>query len=114
MIELIKKNGFSAIPANKDVELGISKVAEYMKVNPITGKPQWVICNHLNDQIRQIENYQWEEVRGEDGKFKKQPKKEDDDAPDMLRYFMFSFFKVDVEYEKEAHNVINQRLQEEF
>lgn len=113
LIDVLKKAGFQAINANKDVELGIAKVAEYMKINPITLKPQWVICNHLRDSIRQIENYQWDEIKGDEGKYKKVPKKEDDDACDALRYFLFSFFKVDHNIEEEARRVFNQRLNQD-
>jgi phage terminase large subunit len=114
LIEMLQKAGFNAVMAIKDVELGISKVSEYMKINPMTSKPQWVICSHLKDMIRQIENYQWDEVRTDDGKYKKTPKKDDDDACDMLRYFLFSFFKIDPLMEQEARNAVNRGLNEDF
>ena len=62
-----------------------------MQINPLTQKPKWTISEHLTEAIKQIEQYVWQEVRGEDGKFKQVPKKEDDNYPDSLRYFIFNY-----------------------
>lgn len=80
LIDMLIKAGLPAQPAKKDVELGIAKVGEFMKINEATGKPKWAISAHLKDMIWQIENYEWEQYRGEDGNFKSRPKKENDDA----------------------------------
>jgi hypothetical protein len=92
--------------ADKDVELGIAKVAEYMRINPLTNKPRWVICEHLRDQIRQIENYQWDEFQGKDGVYKKKPLKIDDDAPDMLRYFLYTFTKPNYQHNQQVRQIM--------
>jgi len=94
LVEELKRRSWPIIPTNKDVELGIAKVAEYMNINPLTNKPRWTISNHLKDIIRQLEEYEWQEVRGEDGQFRQVPKKEKDDAPDALRYFIFNYNKM--------------------
>jgi len=93
LIETLKKHQWPVIDANKDVELGIAKVAEYMNINPLTNKPRWTISEHLKDIIKQIEGYEWQDVRGEDGQFTQKPKKEQDDAPDALRYFLYNYLK---------------------
>jgi hypothetical protein len=99
----------NGIEADKDVELGIAKVAEYMRTDPLTNKPRWVICDHLREAIRQIENYQWDEYRGEAGVYKKAPLKRDDDNPDALRYFLYTFNKpdpkVDIQVQKMIQNI---------
>lgn len=93
LIEELNKLGWSVAPATKDVELGIAKVGEYMNINPLTNKPRWTISEHLADCIRQIEEYEWMEVRGEDDKFKQVPRKENDDTCDALRYFLITYTK---------------------
>jgi hypothetical protein len=91
LVETLNHAGLPAIPAKKDVELGIAKVEEYMLVDPAQHKPKWTISNHLTQAIEQIEQYVWQDIRGEDGVFKQVPKKENDDNPDALRYFLYSF-----------------------
>lgn len=90
LAEELSKRGFPMMAANKDVELGIAKVDEFMSINPITSKPLWTIADTMTDQIRQVEGYEWMEVRGEDGKYKQVPKKEKDDFPDDLRYCLYT------------------------
>lgn len=108
LIDLLIKAGLPALPAKKDVELGIAKVGEYLKINPLTGKPKWVICEHLKREIYQFENYQWEQYRGEDGNFKARPKKEDDDGVDATRYFLFSFTQVDPKQQEVQRNIFKK------
>lgn len=91
LIEELKKKNWPILETQKDVELGIAKVDEYMQINPLTNKPKWTISEHLTEAIKQIEQYVWQEVRGEDGAFKQVPKKVDDNYPDSLRYFIFNY-----------------------
>lgn len=91
LIEELKRRGWPILETIKDVELGISKVDQVMQINPLTQKPGWTMSDHLTTMIEQIEQYVWQEVRGEDGKYKQAPKKEDDDACDALRYFIASY-----------------------
>lgn len=90
LIKMLQEKGLPVVPAKKDVELGIAKVQEYMKVNPMTNKPRWTIAGHLDRAIQQIENYEWAQAKV-DGRYKQVPKKVDDDAPDSLRYFLFTY-----------------------
>ena len=114
LIAMLKKARFPTFEADKDVELGVAKVAEYMKIDPLTTQPKWVICNHLKDAIRQIENYQWEEVRSEDGKYKKVPKKFDEDACDSIRYFIYTFEKPRKDLDEQARRIFLERTNEDF
>jgi hypothetical protein len=91
LIEELKKRQWPILETNKDVELGIAKVDEYMQVNPLTNKPKWTISEHLTEAIKQVEQYVWQEVRGTDGQFKQVPQKEHDNYPDSLRYFIFNY-----------------------
>jgi hypothetical protein len=90
LADYYSKKGLPMLPADKDVELGLARVAEFLNINPITNKPRFTMCEHLTPMIQQIENYEWLEVKSEDGKFKQQPKKENDDTCDMIRYFLFT------------------------
>lgn len=91
LIEELKRRNWPILETKKDVELGIAKVDEYMVYDPIEKKPKWTISNHLKTAIEQIEQYVWVEVRGQDGMFKQVPKKENDNYPDSLRYFIFNY-----------------------
>ncbi len=99
LIESLRLLNFPTVKANKDVEIGIAKVGQFMAINPLTNLPRWTISDHLGDAIRQIEEYEWQDVRGEDGNFRQAPKKEADDAPDALRYFMATYTTFDESYE---------------
>lgn len=93
LIKILNDNNIPTAKAVKDVEVGIAKVGEYMNINPLTNKPRWTISEHLSEMIKQIENYEWLDVRGDDGKFRQVPKKENDDCPDALRYFIATYIK---------------------
>jgi len=95
LIESLKRLGWQVIETDKDIELGVAKVAEYWQINPLTNKPRMTISEHLSEGIRQIEEYEWQEVRGEDGQFKQVPKKENDDFCDAVRYYVMSNQKED-------------------
>lgn len=79
LVRVLNEAGLPAIDARKDVELGIAKVEEYMMVDPALGRPRWTISSHLTKAVEQIEQYVWQEVRGEDGAFKQVPEKKNDD-----------------------------------
>jgi len=91
LIEELKRAGWPMREVNKDKELGIAKVAEYMQINPLTNKPRWTISEHLKDAIRQIEEYEWMEVRGDDGRYTQKPRDVDNHFPDSIRYFMHNY-----------------------
>lgn len=92
LIDELSRRGWPMLPTNKDVEMGIAKVAEYLQYDPIAKKPKWTHSKHLLGLSEQMENYVWQEVRGDDGKFKQYPKKEFDHYPDCIRYFMNSYY----------------------
>jgi phage terminase large subunit len=115
LIDAFTRQGFAILPTNKDRELGIAKVAEYMQVNPVTGKPRWTIANHLADMIRQIEDYSYEPVRGDDNSWKQLPSLKNNDACDCLRYLIFNYIDKtttqDFVYEEwQPRESLNQKL----
>lgn len=97
LIDSLKTKGWNCIEADKDVELGLAKVDEYMNINPLTNKPRWTCANHLTFLAEQIEGYVWQEIRNAEGQFKQVPKKEKDDSIDALRYFLFTYQKPEKE-----------------
>lgn len=93
LIDALRKKGWNCVEADKDVELGLAKVDEYMNINPLTNKPKWTCANHLTWIGEQIEGYVWQEIRNSEGQFKQVPVKKDDDSVDALRYFLYSYNK---------------------
>lgn len=114
LIEELRKLGWNTLDVNKDVELGIAKVAEFMNINPATNKPRWTIADHLSDGIKQVEGYEWQSVRLDDGRYLQIPKKQDDDVPDALRYFLYNFNQPTKELDTRLRNVVNRALMGEF
>jgi hypothetical protein len=114
LIELLKKAGLPATKASKDVELGIAKVDEYLKVDPLTDLPRWNICGHLSKEIAQIESYRWQQVRTGEGKYKSVPVKEDDDAADALRYFLYTHNLPNSDTRDQQRRILRQKLQESW
>lgn len=90
-------NGIRPEPAENDVEMGINRVAEYLKQNKIK---IFATCKNL---IYEIERYHWSEERETvAGVMKPKPYKKEDHAVDCLRYLVASrFSKTDLIYEKE-------------
>lgn len=114
LIAMLRKANFPAKKSDKDVELGISKVAEYMRVDPITNKPRWQICGHMQEITSQIESYRWQQVRSGDGHYKSVPVKDKDDAPDALRYFLYTHYKPERNEREQINRILNARLNEAF
>jgi PBSX family phage terminase large subunit len=90
----LQRRGMHVVHANNDVLNGLTHTCSEMRKGNI------VICKECKNTIRQIEGYVWDTkaaARGED-----KPVKVEDDAPDCLRYAVFSH-KV-VEYNPYQHN----------
>lgn len=114
LIELLRKANFPVKKSDKDVELGIAKVAQYMRINKLTGEPGWQICGHLTQEIAQIESYRWQQVRSADGKYQSVPVKDEDDAPDALRYFLYTVSKPQKDYQEHAKRIISRLQNADF
>jgi len=73
-------------PAQKEVMLGIDKVAQRLVVQ-VDKKPRVMMFDTCTELARQMGVYQW--LPYEDGKpYKEAPLKVDDDCPDVLRYIV--------------------------
>lgn len=83
----LEERGIETIPAQKDVLLGIQKVAQRMAIQP-DGKPRIMVFNNCVNLIDELGRYRW---RG--GGKKDEPVKEHDHACDALRYMV-----VEIEY----------------
>lgn len=70
------------------VKLGISKVSEYLRINPVTKAPRLQIHPKCKNLIREFQGYEWDELRGVTTD---KPRKIDDHALDALRYFICSY-----------------------
>jgi len=82
----IKQYGIYTKPAQKDVLIGIQKVAERMVVQA-DGKPRLMVFRTCKNTVREIGMYRWTEQR--DGKpMKEEPLKVDDHCPDTSRYMI--------------------------
>jgi PBSX family phage terminase large subunit len=88
----INRAGFSIRNAKKDVADGIQLVAEKMKIKD-DGVPGLLVHPRCKNTIRELEIHRYAEQRGESN-IKEQPLKENDHAPDALRYAIYSDEKV--------------------
>lgn len=86
----LKKRGMYVTHANNDVLNGITYTASEMK------KGALVICEECVNTIRQIEGYVWDSKAAKRGI--DQPLKTEDDAPDALRYGVFTH-KIPISYQ---------------
>jgi len=82
----LKKYGINTRPAQKDVQIGIQKVAERLKVRK-DGKPRLMIFRDCVNLKREMGMYRWTE-RKEGKPVKEEPLKVDDHGPDALRYMV--------------------------
>lgn len=92
-IEELDRQGIHFNPIEKgpdSVKIGITKVAELLKVRKDTGRPTLMINKHLTWVADEFEKYRWMENKTQ-GTIKEAPLKRDDDAMDMIRYFAMSY-----------------------
>lgn len=79
---------------NNDVQVGIARMAQYLRENPKTGKPFWLITEDCPNLISELLKLRWKTYSSRKMQFEnnKQEKihKKDDHASDSTRYF-FSF-----------------------
>lgn len=107
--------------ANNNVQAGIDKVKQYLKVDHKTGKPRMFIfenCAHLLDEIS---TYRWDSLRhSQEGhrNEKEKPKKVNDHACDALRYLIMTRPDAPIELEdwesKVKYNSLEHSLQKEM
>jgi PBSX family phage terminase large subunit len=80
--------GIGTTPANKDVSLGIQRVAERLVVLP-DGYPRLFIGANCVNLLKEMGTYVWE-TRKDDKPIKEEPKKANDHAMDALRYMVMA------------------------
>ena len=81
------------IPANNEVETGIDRVKQYLKIDPRANKPRLLIFENCTNVIEQMTQYKYEELTpGQEmaKNIKETPVKKDDHAVDALRYGIMS------------------------
>ncbi len=81
------------IPANNEVETGIDRIKQYLKINERTKKPRLFIFNTLPTLIDEIAQYRYEELTPSQEmvkNLKESPVKKDDHNIDSLRYAIMS------------------------
>jgi PBSX family phage terminase large subunit len=82
----IRAFGINTRPAQKDVLIGLQKVAERLVIRQ-DGRPRVMIFKNCANVRREVGNYRWQELK--DGKpAKEEPLKIDDHGPDVLRYIV--------------------------
>jgi len=82
----LKKYRIHTRPAQKDVLIGIQKVAERLKIRG-DGRPRLIIFDSCTNLKREFGMYRWAERK--DGKpVKEEPLKVDDHGPDVVRYII--------------------------
>lgn len=76
---------------NNDVNIGIARMAQYLRINPATGRPFWQISTDCPNLINEMLRLRWQTFSSRKAQFEnnKQEKihKKDDHACDSARYF---------------------------
>lgn len=84
--------GLPIMPGNNDVHIGVTQVANYMRINEATGKPFWVVTDNCVNLIRELERLRWKTWSSKKAEYQNNPyeqiHKKDDHAADALRYFL--------------------------
>lgn len=88
------QHGVYIAPANNNVDVGVTKMAEYLKINPLTNKPTWQITANCVNLINELKKLRWASYVSKkiayDSNKKETIHKKDDHAFDSCRY-LFSF-----------------------
>jgi hypothetical protein len=87
-------SGWDFEKADNDVDAGITRVREYMNINPLTGRPRVMFFKGKCDNLqRELENYHYKVYTEEQLKTRsesEEPVKKDDDAVDALKYLIMT------------------------
>lgn len=77
--------------ANNNVEIGVAKVQNYLRINPATGKPYRQITANCTNFIHEMKRLRWKTYASKKGQFENNPQekihKKDDHLCDSDRYF---------------------------
>lgn len=79
---------------NNNVEIGVAKVQNYLRLNPLTKKPNYQITKNCVEYINEMKKLRWKTYASKKMQFNNNPQeqihKKDDHLCDSARYF-FSF-----------------------
>jgi len=96
---------------NKSVLRGINRIADRLKINPITNLPRVFIRPNCVELIKEFERYRWQEKRGEDKNEREMPEKAYDHGMDAIRYIILHHTKqkeqVRSQHSRSSRRVIN-------
>jgi len=84
LIEVLRRQGFNAIPANNTVKEGIAAVTGLLR------EKRLFFFRGLSNTLDEIESYHWKKVNDQ---IKEEPEKEYDHAMDALRYAIMGYIK---------------------
>jgi len=96
IIQDLREKSVVFLPVEKgpdSVLKGISAVASLLKVRADTGKPTLMISKHLTWVADEFERYRWLQSQNQNTSQRELPRKRDDDAMDMIRYFAMGYKK---------------------
>jgi phage terminase large subunit-like protein len=89
---------------NNDVPAGVARVQQYLKINPKTNKPYWMIADSCPNLIRELQKLRWATFATAKGRFDNNPQekihKKDDHAADAARYLFITALP-DIDQEEE-------------
>jgi phage terminase large subunit-like protein len=89
---------------NNDVPAGVARVQQYLKENPATKRPYWLITDNCVNLIRELQKLRWATFATAKGRFDNNPQekihKKDDHAADAARYFFITALP-EIEIEEE-------------
>lgn len=81
-------------PGNNDVQVGVVKISQYLRTNPKTAKPRWLITENCVNLIGELELLRWKTYASKklqfDNNRQEHIHKKNDHAADSSRYF-FTF-----------------------
>jgi PBSX family phage terminase large subunit len=79
--------------ADNDKKAGIDRVAKYLAIDPVLGKPKLYVFDRpaLDPFIEEITDYRWNDIGSGLSNNKEEPRKKNDHAMDSLRYAINHF-----------------------
>lgn len=91
ILETYAQHDIFIAPGNNDVLTGVERVANYLKTNPGTQRPYWLITQSCPNLIRELERLRWKTYASKTAQFQNNAKEEihkhNDHAADAARYF---------------------------
>ena len=93
LLDTMIQYGVPCIPGDNNVPKGITKVAEYFRINEETKRPKLFICECCHNLIREVRSYhyQTQTSRAKDTRNPvDKPQKKDDHLADAIRYLLMS------------------------